>query len=90
MIKLSSTQLFILAILALAILAATAYLDPSYRPLLVVVVLGVLTAAGLYHASATGAAHVVTGINLGVPLMAPEGQSVPAQPAPLSGMEAAG
>jgi hypothetical protein len=66
--KLSSAQLFTLALVALAILAAMAVVDPIYRPLVISALLSVLAAAGLYHASATGAAHVIAGINLAVPL----------------------
>lgn len=69
--KLSSNQLFILALVALAILAAAAYLDRSWMPVVMSVVLSILAAAGLQHASASGADHVVTGINLGVPLQPP-------------------
>lgn len=68
--QLSSRQLFILALAALAILAAVAYLDLTYRPLVVAAVLGILGVGGAQHASAAGAAHVVQGLQLGVPLSA--------------------
>lgn len=81
--KLSSNQLFILALVALAILAAAAYLDRSWMPVVMSVVLSILAAAGLQHASASGADHVVTGINLGVPLSPP----VTSLPATLDAMQ---
>lgn len=66
--KLSSNQLFVVALVGLAILAAVAYFDRTYIPVVVSVVLAVLGVGGAQHASATGAAHVVAGVNLAVPL----------------------
>src|SRR5690348_10977082 len=78
--KLSSNQLFVLTIVALAILAGVAYLDRTYLTVVVSAVLAILAAGGVQHASATGAAHVVAGVNLAVPLS-------PTPPLPLPLME---
>ncbi len=66
--KLSSNQLFVVALVGLAILAAVAYFDRTYIPVVVSVVLAVLGVGGAQHASASGAAHVVAGVNLAIPL----------------------
>ncbi len=77
--KLSGTQLFVLALGGMLLLAATAYLDRTYVPVLVSVVLSVL-----------GVAVHINGVNTGVPLSPPatalpvatlESTSVPASAA---------
>lgn len=66
--KLTSNQLFIVALVALAILAGFAYLDRTYLPVLVGVVLSVINIFIHLVGGASGAANVVQGVNLGVPL----------------------
>jgi hypothetical protein len=78
---LSSNQLFIVAVIGLAILAGAAYLDRTYLPVLVGVVIGVLGVFTNNNGSANGAAHIAQGVNLGVPLtpIASMPVAVPAQ-----------
>ena len=83
--KLSSTQLFIVAMVALALLAGAAYLDRVYLPVLVGVLIGAIQLFTHINGNASGAANVVQGVNLGVPLMATTPSAAPALPAEAAG-----
>lgn len=67
-LKLSSNQLFVIALVSLAIMAGFAYLDRTYLPVLFGVVLSVINIFIHIAGGTTGAANVVQGVNLGVPL----------------------
>jgi len=66
--RLSSNQLFIVALAAMGLLAGAAYLDRTYLPVLVGVLIGAVQVFVHINGGSSGAASVVTGVNLGVPL----------------------
>ena len=68
--KLSSNQLFVVALVALALLAGAAYLDRTYLPVLVGVLIGAIQLFAHINGAGSGASNVVQGVNLGVPLSA--------------------
>lgn len=66
--KLTNTQYFIIILASLGIMAGFAYLNQVYIQLLVGLLYGIVLAATHVIGGQSGAANVVQGVNLGVPL----------------------